>query len=127
MPKLKMKFVNFSSYIYKYQNPKSPNGVYIYSIMSSLLDIDRLKNSVLSSKFTLIKLKSQILCELNGVDKNNEDFKTKENIKTELLARVDDLIGFVKQTNDVIREYNQKAAKDSYVLRGKLQWSNYLI
>ena len=30
MPKLKMKFVNFSSYIYKYQNPKSPNGVYIY-------------------------------------------------------------------------------------------------
>ena len=96
-------------------------------IIISLLDIDRLKNSVLTNRASLIKLKSQISCELSGVDKNNEDFKTKEKTKSDLLARVDDMIGFVKQTNDVIREYNQKAVKDSYVLRGKLQWSNYLI
>ena len=89
-------------------------------IMSSLLDIDRLKNSLLNSKSTLSKLKYQISCELNGIDNNNEDFKTKEKAKTELLSRVEDMIQFVKQTNDDIKEYNQKTAKDSYVLRGKL-------
>ena len=85
-----------------------------------IIDIDRLKSSVLNSRTSLSNLKTQISNELKGVDKNNEDFKTKENKKTELLARVEDIIEFVKQTNDDIREYNQKAVNDSYNLRSKL-------
>ena len=90
------------------------------SIMSSLLDIDRLKNSLLNSKSTLSILKTRISYELNGIDKNNEDFKTKEKTKNDLLSRIDDMIGLVKQTNDYTKEYNQKTTKDFYNFRSKL-------
>ena len=61
---------------------------------------------------------------MHEIDKNNEDFKTKENIKTNLLYRVDQLINFIKQINNDIIEYNQKTAKNSNDLKGELKWSN---
>ena len=52
--------------------------------------------------------------------KNYKNFKKNEKTKASMLERVEQIIGFVKQTNDVIREYNQKVAKNSYVLKSKL-------